>query len=93
MKNMIGVAIADNHDPEDRADHFGLLLSAVDAAKFLGISKRQMFRLDAAAAIPRSVRVGISNRRFWRRDDLALWVEAGCPMCEQWEEQYSRNDT
>lgn len=79
--------------PQRDAIQPGLLLNAVKVAEFLGVSKRHFFRLDAAAAIPRSVRVGISERRFWRRDELADWVSAGCPTREQWEGQHAPDDS
>jgi predicted DNA-binding transcriptional regulator AlpA len=43
----------------------------------LGLSKRQIFRLNAAGKIPAPVKIGGSVR--WRLSDIELWLEMGCP--------------
>ena len=87
------VTINKHYVPQSDADQSGLLLNAVKAAEFLGISKRHFFRIDATAAIPRPVQVGMSNRRYWRRDELAAWVAASCPSREQWEQLQTHDES
>ena len=61
-----------------------LLLSAADLADVLGVSLRTVRRLDSYGKLPRPVRLGRAVR--WRRDEVARWVEAGCPDRSEWEE-------
>ncbi|MFM2096837.1 MAG: hypothetical protein RIS70_3961 [Planctomycetota bacterium] len=63
-----------------------LLLSARAAAELCGKSPRTWRTWDAAAAIPRAVRIGRS--RLWRVDELRAWIAAGCPNRRDWESQY-----
>ena len=54
-----------------------LLVDAREAARLLNVSKRTIFRWAAGHVLPESIRLG--GGRFWRYDDLAAWVEGGCP--------------
>ncbi len=53
------------------------LLTAQELAEMLGLCKRQIFRLNSIGKIPKPVRIGGSVR--WRRSDIELWLELGCP--------------
>ena len=60
-----------------------LLLGAKQVGLMLGISRSTVHRLNAEGRLPRPVRLGRAAR--WRREELAQWVEAGCPPRERWE--------
>lgn len=60
-----------------------LLLTAKQAAVMCGKSLRTWRSWDAAAWIPRPVRIGRST--LWRLDELRAWVAAGCPRRDEWE--------
>ena len=60
-----------------------LLLTANEAAVLLGISRSNLYRLNSSGRLPLPVRLGASVR--WRRDELAAWVDAGCPPRTRWE--------
>lgn len=61
-----------------------LLLSADRLADLLGVSVRTLWRLRSAGRVPRPVHLGASVR--WRADEITLWVAAGCPPLEAWEQ-------
>ncbi len=54
-----------------------LLVSDVEAAAMASVSRASWHRLRAAGKVPPSVRLGRVVR--WRRADVVLWVEWGCP--------------
>jgi prophage regulatory protein len=59
---------------------------AIDAnglAVTLGLSVRTVRRLDSSGKIPRPVRIGGAVR--WRTEEIANWLEAGCPDRQRWE--------
>ena len=59
------------------------LLTVMDLAARLKISARQIWKLKAAGRLPAAVRLARSVR--WRTDDIALWVQLGCPSRERFE--------
>jgi len=61
-----------------------LLLPPEDAAKLLGISRSQFYRLHSAGKIPLPIRS--LGRPLWSRKELESWVDTGCPGREQWLE-------
>ncbi|MCH8880044.1 MAG: AlpA family phage regulatory protein [Planctomycetes bacterium] len=61
-----------------------LALSAKDAARLLGISRAQIWKLNSAGKIPQPVRLGTKAPR-WRIAELRDWLEAGCPDRQAWE--------
>jgi predicted DNA-binding transcriptional regulator AlpA len=60
-----------------------LLLSRRQAADLCGLSTRSFDRAVVAGRTPRPVRIG--RRVLWRRVDLKLWVELGCPPRAEFE--------
>jgi predicted DNA-binding transcriptional regulator AlpA len=60
-----------------------LLLTASEAAKLCGKSLRTWRSWDAAARIPRPIR--IARSLLWRADELRAWVAEGCPRRDIWE--------
>ena len=60
-----------------------LLLDARAAAKLCGISRSHFWAMHSAGKVPLPVRLG--RRTLWRADELADWIEAGCPARDRWE--------
>ena len=60
-----------------------LVVSAKVLAKLLGVSIRQVWRLNSAGKLPKHIRLGGSVR--WRRDEIMAFIEAGAPDRAQWE--------
>ena len=54
-----------------------LLLSAVEAAKTLGISIRLLQSLNSSGRLPLPVRLG--RRTLWAADELKAWLSARNP--------------
>ena len=53
------------------------LLRRRDVARLLGCSTRHVDRLSRAGKLPRPLRLGTLLR--WRRSDVLVWIERGCP--------------
>ncbi|MHC4476779.1 MAG: helix-turn-helix transcriptional regulator [Planctomycetota bacterium] len=61
-----------------------LAVPAKELAGMLGVSLRQIWRLNATGKLPRPVRLGGSVR--WNRAEVMQWFnEAGCPDRQTWE--------
>ena len=61
-----------------------IAISAKQLSQLLGVSLRQVWRLNATGKLPRPVRIGGSVR--WNRAEVIRWFsEAGCPDRETWE--------
>jgi excisionase family DNA binding protein len=63
---------------QDALNSLPSMLSADELAEWLKISKRTIWRLKSAGAIPQPVKIGRSVR--WQRTDVAAWLEKGCPV-------------
>ena len=53
------------------------LLTAKDLGVRLNLSKRQVFRLNSCAKLPKPLRIGGSVR--WAESTIAQWLKAGAP--------------
>lgn len=53
------------------------LLTAKGAAELISVSKRTWHRLNSAGKVPAPVRIGSIVR--WNLDELAAWIQMGCP--------------
>ncbi len=60
-----------------------LAISAREFARLLGVSLRQVWRLNATGKLPRPVRLGGSVR--WRRDEIIAWLGQNCPDRQTWD--------
>jgi len=60
-----------------------LAVSARQLAEMLGVSLRQIWRLNSAGKLPNSIRLGGSVR--WDRDEILKWFKNGCPDRRVWE--------
>jgi predicted DNA-binding transcriptional regulator AlpA len=54
-----------------------LLIPDTAAAAMAGVSRATWHRLRAAGKLPPAVRLGRALR--WRRRDVELWIDHGCP--------------
>lgn len=63
--------------------HPPLAISAGELAEMLGVSLRQVWRLNAAGKLPKPIRLGGSVR--WNRDEILKWFEAGCADRRTWD--------
>ncbi len=57
------------------------LLTAAAVGQILSLSKRQIFRMRAGAAIPAPIRVGAGTIR-WRMSDILLFLECDADMAK-----------
>jgi excisionase family DNA binding protein len=60
------------------------LIDVQEVARRLGISDRTVWRLNSAGKLPKPITIGQKSKR-WRADEIAAWVEAGCPDRKAWE--------
>lgn len=60
-----------------------MAISARDLAVMLGVSLRQVWRLNASGKLPRPLRIGGSVR--WNHDEIKRWFVGGCPDRQTWE--------
>ncbi len=59
------------------------LIDLASIARLTSTSLRHCWTMLAAGKMPASVRFG--KRRLWRRADVLLWIEWGCPPREEFE--------
>lgn len=64
------------------ASQLPLLLTADQVAEQLGVSRREVSRMDRAGLLPQPARLGRKVR--WPSAELAAWVAAGCQDRETW---------
>ncbi len=67
---------------------FGLLLSATQVARTLGVSRSLLYEMKNSGRLPKPIRFG--RRLVWSRDELRAWVAAGCPSQDRWAVVNSR---
>jgi predicted DNA-binding transcriptional regulator AlpA len=60
-----------------------LAITARDLAEMLGLSVRQIWRLNSAGKLPKPLKIGGSVR--WKRQEVMNWFDAGCPDRRTWE--------
>ena len=68
-----------------RIDTVRLAVTARDAARLLGISRAQLYRLHSSGRLPRPVYLGGRAPR-WYVEELRAWLDAGCPDRQTWEQ-------
>ena len=59
------------------------LLTVREVASALKVSVRQVWKLHSSGRLPAPVRLSRSVR--WRQDELASWINAGCPARDRWQ--------
>lgn len=60
-----------------------LAIPAKELARLLGVSVRQVWRLNSAGLLPKPLRLNGSVR--WRRNEIEAFIEAGAPDRQTWE--------
>jgi len=69
---------------QDDSSSQSIAVSAKQLSQLLGVSLRQVWRLNSTGKLPRPVRIGGSVR--WNRAEVIQWFsEAGCPDRQTWE--------
>lgn len=61
-----------------------LALAAKDAARLVGISRAQWWKLFSAGKTPMPVYLGTKAPR-WRVEELRAWLAANCPDLQTWQ--------
>ena len=70
---------------------YALLLSALNAAKLLGIGSSHFWGLHSSGRLgPLPIKLG--RRTLWIRRDLEKWTDAGCPSRKQWQDMIGNKD-
>ncbi len=59
------------------------LINVRTVAEMLGISLRQVWRLNATARLPKPIRLGGSVK--WRRSEILAWLGQNCPDRQTWD--------
>ena len=59
-----------------------ILLSAVETAALLNISRTSLYALHSSGRLPLPVHLG--RRTLWNFEELRAWTQAGCPAREKW---------
>jgi len=60
-----------------------IAISAKQLSQLLGVSLRQVWRLNATSKLPKNIQLGGSRK--WSRAEIMRWFEAGCPDRQTWE--------
>lgn len=68
---------------QDDSSSQSIAVSAKQLGRLLGVSLRQVWRLNATAKLPKNIRLGGSRK--WSRTEITRWFEAGCPNRQAWE--------
>jgi predicted DNA-binding transcriptional regulator AlpA len=61
-----------------------LAVTARDAARLLGISRAQLYRLHSSGRLPPPLYLGTRAPR-WSIAELRDWLAAGCPDRQTWQ--------
>lgn len=69
--------------PSTPLDAKHLAYSPADAARLLGVSRAQFWKLHAAGRLPAPVYLGAKAPR-WVADELRAWLAAGAPDRQSW---------
>lgn len=68
----------------NNANEQSIAISDRQLSQLLGVSLRQVWRLNATGKLPLPIRIGGSVR--WNRAEVIRWFsEAGCPDRQTWE--------
>lgn len=60
-----------------------LVISAKQLSEMLGVSVRQVWRLNATGKLPKQIRLGGSVK--WKRNEIIDWLGQNCPDRQTWE--------
>jgi predicted DNA-binding transcriptional regulator AlpA len=65
------------------ASEVSLMMSARAIAAMLGVSIRQVWRLNATGKLPRPIRLGGSVK--WKKTEIMKWFDNDCPDRQTWD--------
>ncbi len=68
---------------QSNASEASLMMNAKALAAMLGVSLRQVWRLNATGKLPRPIRLGGSVK--WKISEITDWFEKNCPDRQAWE--------
>ena len=71
-------------DNDALAEKCALTLDAAESAALVGVSRSTFWKLHSEGRTPAPLRLSGRVVR-WRRCELTAWVNAGCPMRENWK--------
>jgi hypothetical protein len=60
------------------------LLTLSGLGRFLGVNRHTIMKWDALGLIPDAKGI-MCSWRYWLRDEIILWLDAGMPTREKWE--------
>lgn len=61
-----------------------LLANAGHVAAMLDVSERLVRQMDASGRLG-PMPIALGRRKLWSVPELGRWVEAGCPVRQQWQ--------
>ncbi len=70
-------------DPAAHLSPPSLLVDRAGLARMLGVSLRQVYRLDDAGRLPAALALGTCKR--WSIEEVGCWVRAGAPPRRAWQ--------
>lgn len=70
-------------DPSQAQTPDRLLVGVDDGAFLLGVSSSMFRKLHRTGSLPQPCRLG--RRVLWNPEELAAWVDAGCPPRDRWQ--------
>ncbi|AQT68312.1 putative transcriptional regulator [Anaerohalosphaera lusitana] len=83
-KNMIMEASRNcQNKREGEAEPQIRLITAEQFGHILGLSKRQIFRLNATGRVPKPLKIGGAVR--WNKGEIHAWLQKGAPDRLTWE--------
>ncbi len=65
-----------------------LLLTAREVGSVLGISIRQVWKLNSSGRLPAPLRISRSVR--WSSESISTWIRLGCPPRDRFEAEIAR---
>jgi len=60
-----------------------LFMTTQEFALVIGVSPRQVWRLNAMGKLPKPIRLGGSVK--WKISEVADWIDSNCPDLQTWE--------
>ena len=61
-----------------------ILVNTGDFARLIGVGKSKLYSMLSANLIGIIPKM-LDSKKMWSVDEIRLWVQAGCPNCEQWQ--------
>ncbi len=78
------------HLAEARSGESSALINKIALAQMLSLSPRKIDGMVSAGRCPKPIAIG--KLRRWKRVEINLWVDAGCPPVSVWQERKSTKE-